>query len=81
LIDVFISRPAFHAGVLADVPLGRVSGILIILNFSLQGVSVLEVHQFQPSASLLGHLAVLHFSLVCLCGVVSLYNHSRKFCF
>ena len=57
-----------------------VFGILMVSIFLLQEVSVLEVHQHQPAASLLGHLAVLHFSLVCLYGVVSLSNHLRKFC-
>jgi hypothetical protein len=59
---------------------GMVSVILMVLNFLLQEVSILEVHQHQPSASLLGHLAVLHFSLVCLYGVISLSDHLKKFC-
>ena len=57
-----------------------VFGILMVSNFLLQEVSLLEVHQHQPSTSLLGHPAVLHFSLVCLYGVVSLSDHLRKFC-
>lgn len=57
-----------------------VSGILMVSNFLLQEVSILEVHQYQPSTSLLGHLAVLHFSLVCLYGVISLSDHLKKFC-
>jgi hypothetical protein len=57
----------------------NVCGVLMVSNFSLQEVSVLEVHQRQPSASMLGHLEVLHFSLVCLYRVVSLSNRLRKF--